>query len=184
MDRTRAAGDIPARLAQASATTEPAQPFPVAYSLLGVSANVTIEPWGSGDLPLLERLMGDPRMTEHLGGPETPEKLRERQGRYESHEGGSHIFKIVDTASGAGVGSVGYWTKEWRDEEVYEIGWMVVPEFQGRGIAAAATAQAVEGAKREDEHRFMHAFPGVENGPSNAICRKLGFELLEVCEFE
>jgi pyruvate/2-oxoglutarate dehydrogenase complex dihydrolipoamide dehydrogenase (E3) component len=41
-----------------------------------VSATVTLEPWGSGDLPLLERLMGDPRMTEHLGGPESPEKSK------------------------------------------------------------------------------------------------------------
>ena len=24
--------------------------------------------------------------------------------------------KIVDVASGAGVGSVGFWTKEWRDD--------------------------------------------------------------------
>jgi len=43
-----------------------------------VSATVILEPWGSGDLPLLERLMGDPRMTEHLGGPESPEKIAER----------------------------------------------------------------------------------------------------------
>ncbi len=35
-------------------------------------ATVTLEPWGSGDLPLLERLMGDPRMTKHLGGPGEP----------------------------------------------------------------------------------------------------------------
>jgi GNAT superfamily N-acetyltransferase len=111
-------------------------------------------------------------MTEHLGGPETPEKLRERQGRYERLEGGDRMFKIVDTASGAGVGSVGYWTREWRDEHVYEIGWMVVPDFQGRGIAVAATAQAIERAKRDDKHRFMHAFPGVDNAPSNAICRQ------------
>ena len=149
-----------------------------------MSATVTLEPWGSGDLPLLERLMGDPRMTEHLGGPESPDKLRERQGRYERLEGGDRMFKIVDVASGAGVGSVGFWTKEWRDEQVYEVGWMVVPEFQGRGIAVAATAQAIELAKRDDKHRFMHAFPNVDNAPSNAICRKLGFELLEACEFE
>jgi RimJ/RimL family protein N-acetyltransferase len=150
----------------------------------GVSATVTIEPWGSGDLPLVERLMGDRRMTEHLGGPETPEKLRKRQGRYETVEGGDRMFKIVDTASGAGVGSVGYWTTQWRNGEVYEIGWMVVPECQGRGIAAAATAQAVESAKRDAKHRLMHAFPGVDNAPSNAICRKLGFELLGACEVE
>ena len=149
-----------------------------------MSGTVTLEPWGSGDLQLLERLMGDPHMTEHLGGPESPEKLRERQGRYERLEGGDRMFRIVDAASGAGVGSVGFWTKEWREERVYEVGWMVVPEFQGRGIAVAATAQAIERAKRDGAHRFMHAFPNVENAPSNAICRNLGFELLEACEFE
>lgn len=147
---------------------------------------MTLEPWGPGDLALLERLMGDPRMTQHLGGPETPKKLRERQARYESLEGGDRIFRIVDRASGAGagVGSVGFWTKEWRDAQVYEIGWMVVPEFQGRGIAATATAQAIQCAKHDDKHRFMHAFPSVENAPSNAICKKLGFVLLEACQFE
>ena len=46
------------------------------------------------------------------------------------------------------------------------------------------TAQAIELARRAVKHRFMHAFPSVENAPSNAICRKLGFELLEACEFE
>jgi RimJ/RimL family protein N-acetyltransferase len=149
-----------------------------------VRATVTLEPWGSGDLPLLERLMGDPRMTEHLGGPESPDKLRERQGRYERLEDGGRMLKIVDVASGVGVGSVGFWTREWRDEQVYEVGWMVVPESQGGGVAVAATAQAIELAKRDDKHRFMHAFPNVENAPSNAICRKLGFELLEACEYE
>ena len=152
--------------------------------LRGVSATVTLEPWGSGDLPLLERLMGDARMTEHLGGPESPEKLHERQDRYERLEGGDRMFKIVEVVSGAGVGSVGFWTKEWRDGHVYEVGWMVVPECQGRGLAAAATAQAIGLAKRDDKHRFMHAFPNVDNAPSNAICRKLGFELLEAGEFE
>ena len=149
-----------------------------------VSTTVSLEPWGSDDLPLLERLMGDPRMTGHLGGPESPDKLRERQSRYEHLEGADRMFRIVDVASKQGVGSVGFWTKEWRDLEVYEVGWMVVPEFQGRGIAVAATAQAIELARRDAAYRLMHAFPNVDNVPSNAICRKLGFELLEACEFE
>lgn len=110
---------------------------------------MTLEAWGRDNLPLLERLMGDPRMTKHLGGPESPQKLRERH-----------------------------------DEQVYEVGWMVVPELQGRGIALAATARAIELARRDGKHRHLHAFPNVENAPSNAICRKLGFELLATCEFE
>ncbi|MGH2889507.1 MAG: GNAT family N-acetyltransferase [Solirubrobacteraceae bacterium] len=149
-----------------------------------MTATVILEPWGSDDLPLLERLMGDPRMTEHLGGPESPDKLRERQDRYERLEDGDRMLKIVDVASGADAGSVGFWSRAWRDEQVYEVGWSVVPEFQGRGIAAAATAQAVELAKRDGKHRFMHAFPNIDNAPSNAICRRLGFELLGACEFE
>jgi RimJ/RimL family protein N-acetyltransferase len=149
-----------------------------------VSATVTLEPWGSGDLPLLERLMGDPHMTEHLGGPESPEKLRERQDRYERLAGGDRMFKVVDVATGVDVGSVGFWTSEWCDEQVYEVGWMTLPGFQGRGIAVMATAQAIALATGDAKHRFMHAFPNVDNAPSNAICRKLGFELLGPCEFE
>ena len=61
---------------------------------------------------------------------------------------------------------------------------MVVPELQGRGIALAATRQAIERARREAAHRFMHAFPSVDNAASNAICRTLGFEAVEACEFE
>jgi hypothetical protein len=31
---------------------------------------VNIRPWSDGDLHLLERLLGDPAMNVHLGGPE------------------------------------------------------------------------------------------------------------------
>ncbi len=145
---------------------------------------IILEPWSDGDLPLLERPLGDPRTTEHLGGPESPQQLRERQRRYERLEGSDRMFKIVEAASGEGVSSVGGWTKTWRDAEVYEVGWMALPGFQGGGIAARATAEAIALARRDGAHRFVHAFPSVENAPSNAICRKLGFELVEACEFE
>jgi hypothetical protein len=46
-----------------------------------MTIDVRIEPWDEGDLPLLEQLTGDPAMTEHLGGPEAPEKIAERHAR-------------------------------------------------------------------------------------------------------
>jgi RimJ/RimL family protein N-acetyltransferase len=128
---------------------------------------VRIEPWSERDLPLLQKCLGDAAMMSHLGGAESPEKIANRQAEYV--QPGSRQFKIVDESSGDGAGWVGFWDREWQGEAVYEIGWMVVPEFQGRGIAVAATAQAVERAKRDDKHRFMHAFPSVGNAPSNAI---------------
>jgi len=60
----------------------------------------------------------------------------------------------------------------------------VIPAFQGRGIAGAGTALVIEMAHSERTHRFMYAYPSVDNPPSNAICRKLGFTLLEAEEFE
>ena len=143
--------------------------------------SVRLEPWGKGDLPLLQKCLGDPAMMEHLGGPESAEKIAERQARYE--QPGSKQFKIVDE-SGEGAGWVGYWDREWQGEQVYEIGWTVVPEFQGRGIAGSATLEAIARARSEKKHRFLHAYPSVDNGPSNAICRKLGFALLGPCDFE
>jgi RimJ/RimL family protein N-acetyltransferase len=45
-------------------------------------------------------------------------------------------------------------------------------------------AQVVAMARSERRHPFLHAFPSVDNAPSNAICRKLGFTLLGECELE
>jgi RimJ/RimL family protein N-acetyltransferase len=146
---------------------------------------VRIEPWGEGDLPLLKRTMGDPQMTEHLGGPESPSQIVDRHARYQRlRDSRGRMFKIVDEASGQGVGSVGYWDRSWHNEQVYEIGWSVLTEFQGRGLAAQATELAIALAKSEQRHRFMHAFPSVDNPPSNAICRKLGFTLLREEDIE
>jgi RimJ/RimL family protein N-acetyltransferase len=129
--------------------------------------------------------MGDPAMTEHLGGPESEQKLVERQARYERLDPRrGYMFKIVDEESGEPAGSVGYWDKEWRGETVYETGWSVLPEFQGRGIAVAATRLVIEAARAEGRHSQLFAYPSVDNAPSNAICRKLGFELLGECDFE
>ena len=34
------------------------------------------------------------------------------------------------------------------------------------------------------ERRYLYAYPSIDNGPSNAICRKLGFEIVGVTEYE
>ena len=140
---------------------------------------VRLEPWGTGNLPLLEQL-NDPEMTKHVGGPETPEELADRQSRYEPAD--SRQFKIV--VDGEAAGWVGYWELDRRDRQVWEIGWAVIPRFHGRGIAGSATGLLLERARAERGHRFVHAFPKVENAASNAICRKLGFELIGETDFD
>jgi RimJ/RimL family protein N-acetyltransferase len=141
-------------------------------------SDVSLRPWAEGDLPLLTRLLGDPAMTVHIGGPEAPEKLLLRHNRYlEFPQSAGRVFAIVIGAEKTPAGWVGYWESEWAGEAVWETGWSVLPEFQGRGVATAATAQMIGHAHGDVVHRFMHAFPSVHNAQSNAICRNLGFEL-------
>lgn len=82
------------------------------------------------------------------------------------------------------LGSVGYWARSWQDSWVWELGWSVLPEYQGRGVATQGTLLALAQARSEGTHRFAHAFPSAENKASNAICRKIGFERQGVVQFE
>ena len=145
--------------------------------------SVRLVPWGEGDYGLLRRLLGDPAMTEHLGGPEDEAALRTRQRRYVESEDGA--FKVIDEETGAEAGWVGFWDCEVEDEPAYETGWAILPEHQGRGLAVQATAAVIALMRgRRDHPRFVYAWPGVDNGPSNGICRKLGFELVRDVEFD
>lgn len=148
--------------------------------------DVLIQPWAQADLQLLKQLLGDPDIMEHLGGPESPEQILRRHIRYTRlpEDGTDHMFKIVWGPNGEGVGNVGYWRKTWREQSVYEIGWLVLPSYHGHGIATKAASTAIEHVRRKPTFQFMHAFPSVENAASNAICRKLSFTLIEECQFE
>jgi RimJ/RimL family protein N-acetyltransferase len=144
-------------------------------------AQVRLVPWSEDDLPLLIRL-NTPEMTEHLGGPETEAQVLVRHERYVAAEFG--IFKAVLDPDRVGVGNVNFWDREWNGEQVYEMGWAVVPDFQGRGIASAMVGQAVELARGTNRWAAVHAFPSVDNPPSNRVCRKVGFTLLGEGRFE
>jgi len=147
--------------------------------------DIRLEPWDEDDLPLVTEIMGTPEMTVYLGGPESPEKLEDRLARYRAAANPeSRMYKIVEVASDQGVGSVGYWERAEGGTTVYETGWSVIPAFQGRGIAARATHLAIEAARSERRNRYLHAYPRVDNGPSNGLCRRLGFTLLGSRAFE
>jgi RimJ/RimL family protein N-acetyltransferase len=144
-----------------------------------------LNPWSAGDFALLHQLNA-PGMTKHLGGPESEEELHVRQEKYVAGgpAGSGGMFTIALLPERQAVGSIGYWEREWEGETVYETGWAILAEYQGRGIAAEATRAVIELAAAEHRHRHLHAYPSVGNPPSNAICRKVGFELLGEYDFE
>ena len=69
------------------------------------------------------------------------------------------------------------WTNEEEGDPYSETGWMVLPEFQGQGLAKAAVRLLLERARDDGRWGLVHAYPGVTNGPSNGICRDSGLHL-------
>jgi RimJ/RimL family protein N-acetyltransferase len=143
---------------------------------------IQLEPWADKDLGLLQQL-NTPEIWAHLGGPETEEQVLKRHARYLAIEtGAGGMFTVV--LDGVTAGSIGYWEREWQDETVYETGWNVLPEFQGKGVATAAAKAIVDRASAAGRHRWLHAYPSVDNPASNAICRKAGFTFAGEHDFE
>lgn len=143
---------------------------------------IQLEPWADEDLGLLQRL-NTPEIWAHLGGPETDEQVLKRHARYLAIEtGAGGMFTVA--LDGVTAGSIGFWEREWQDETVYETGWNVLPEFQGKGVATAAAKAIVDRASAAGRHRWLHAYPSVDNPASNAICRKAGFTFAGEHDFE
>jgi RimJ/RimL family protein N-acetyltransferase len=151
-----------------------------------VGNEVSIRPYAEGDMWVLERTLGDPSQMVHLNGAESPGMLRKRHEKFlalSSDPSAGCMFTITIGSENAPAGSVGYWETEWDGQEGWETGWFVLPEFQGKGIATTATRMLMDHVAKLSR-RFLFAYPSVNNGPSNSICRKLGFTLVEETESE
>jgi RimJ/RimL family protein N-acetyltransferase len=147
--------------------------------------NFWLEPWDERG-PALERRANTPEMQTFLGGVESEESIMSRHNRILGtvRDGTCGMFLVMVEDDPDPVGSIGYWDREWLGQTVYEMGWKVLPGFQGRGLAVGATVAAIGLAAATGRNRWAHAYPKVTNAPSNAVCRKAGFELLGVSDFE
>ena len=135
------------------------------------------------DLALYERMRCDPVMMAELGGPlpsdGVPDKLRRDVAAVEGDE---YWVSIVESDDREPMGSVVLWRHDDHGEMESEIGWMVLPEFQGRGVGKQAAAAMLLRARADGRWGDINAYPGVANAPSNGICRSLGFTLLGVSD--
>ena len=127
----------------------------------------------------------DPVMMSELGGPLPREGIEAKVRRdVESVASGADWIKMIlldeDGKAGPEVvaGTVVLWSHEQDGERISETGWMVLPQFQGRGLGKLAVRALLDLARADGRWGVVHAFPGVTNGPSNGICRGLGFTLL------
>ncbi|MET9380426.1 GNAT family N-acetyltransferase [Streptomyces sp. NPDC002928] len=134
------------------------------------------------DVDAYVRMRCDPVMMAELGGPLPRDGIEDkvRRDAREAADDVSWTRMIVPDPDAPEVvaGSVTLWSHDTDEGPLSEIGWMVLPEFQGRGVGKRAVRMLLEQARDENRWGVVHAFPATGNGPSNGICRSLGFRLL------
>jgi RimJ/RimL family protein N-acetyltransferase len=139
-----------------------------------------LEPYEDADFELTVALETDPEVMRELGGPRPLDALAGVHRRRAAPDGpGDRWLKIVPEPGGPAAGTIGVWPSEWRGEPAHEVGWMVLPRFQGRGLASDALRELIGLLRADGRPEEVHAFPGTANAPSNALCRSAGFDLVE-----
>jgi RimJ/RimL family protein N-acetyltransferase len=136
-----------------------------------------LRPLTRDDLRLYERVYMDPRMWSELGGVIAQDMDAKLERDVTSVEADLHWVLVIVREDGVDAGTVSVWDHEWGGETIDEIGWMVLPEHQGQGIASAAVGEALRRSDEAARWRALHAFPATTNVPSNALCRRHGFAL-------
>jgi RimJ/RimL family protein N-acetyltransferase len=134
-----------------------------------------------GDVDAYVRMRCDPVMMAELGGPLPREGIEDKVARdVQAAAAGAAWIKMIvpdEAAPDVVAGNVVLWCHDEGVEPVSEIGWMVLPEFQGRGLGKRAVRMLLELARDDGRWGLVHAFPATSNAPSNGICRSLGFRL-------
>ncbi|MEH0974388.1 GNAT family N-acetyltransferase [Micromonospora sp. CPCC 205546] len=126
-----------------------------------------------GDLDAYVRLRCDPAVMAELGGPQPHERVSAqlRRDLETVRDGSAWITMIIPDGGTEVAGTVTLFSHG----GVAEIGWMVVPEFQGRGLGGRAVRAVLDLAGQDGRWGLVHAFPATTNAASNAICRSVGF---------
>jgi RimJ/RimL family protein N-acetyltransferase len=102
-----------------------------------------------GDVGTYVRLRCDPIMMTELGGPLPRKGIEEKVARdVQAAAAGTDWIKMIvpdEAAAEVVAGSVALWSHDDDGSEpISEIGWMVLPEFQGRGLAKRAVRMLLE----------------------------------------
>lgn len=139
---------------------------------------VRLRPYAEADRWLTEAIETNPEMMGELGGPLAADDL---PGIHERRLAGMATdrlwyFTVELEPAGPVVGTICLWSDPIEGGHRSEAGWAILHEYQGRGLATEALRQLLARAVEDGRWGDIHAFPGVANGPSNALCRSAGFQ--------
>ena len=128
--------------------------------------NLKIRKMTEEDLEPLHRLLSDPEVMEYLEPPYTPEQTKEFL------ESALEEEPAVWTVEGDGK-FIGYVIWHGYEEDTMELGWVLLPEYWGKGYASALTRQLMERTAAQGKKPVIECDP--EQKATKHIAEKMGF---------
>jgi len=136
--------------------------------------NITIRKMQPGDADALYRLLSDPEVMRHLEPPFDREKTETFL-----HHAGLTEPPLVYAAEANGD-FIGYVIYHAYDADSVEIGWVLLPEYWGRGYASALTDRLIDRARQERKSVVIECAPAQE--ATKRIASKKGFRDCGICD--
>lgn len=135
------------------------------------------EPIGPQHRDGLVAMLGDPRVGATMGGVATPAEVDRQIARMQAHwsEHGFGLCAFLDRATGALVARGGLKTTHIAGRDEVEVGWTVMPDRWGQGLATELGAAAVEEAFGTLGLDELVSFTLPRNAASRRVMEKLGF---------
>jgi RimJ/RimL family protein N-acetyltransferase len=128
------------------------------------------------DLDLLMRLHGDPDVMRYAGGAKNHEQTQEiltvRILDYYERHPGLGIWATIDRSTGACCGT--HLLNHIRGKQLIQLGYLLFPEFWGRGYATEMAIAVLRYGFRELHLPRIHALTDLENLASQQVLLKAG----------
>ncbi len=134
------------------------------------------------DFPALTKLWATESMVRYIGG--MPSTERESWMRMLAYGGlwpllGFGYWAVREKATGQYVGDLGFADfhrmVEPQVKGIPEAGWVITPEFQGKGYATEAMQAALSWLKAQNKYQQTICFIEPRNLPSLRVAEKLGY---------
>lgn len=140
-----------------------------------------IRPTDEQDSHLIYRLMNTPKFIKYVGDRninaiEEAEKYIQSKMLPQLQELGYSNYTIISIQSGKKIGICGLYNRE--GIEGIDIGFGLLPEYEGRGYAFEASRRIVRAAFEEFGIEFIKAITSRKNFASQKLLGKLGLELV------
>jgi ribosomal-protein-alanine N-acetyltransferase len=140
------------------------------------SARLGFRCWSQEDLPLALALWSDPGVTRLLGGPLSPEQVRERLRQEIAWQAAENLqyWPIFLLAKDQHVGCAGLRPHKPK-ERIHELGFHLLPPFWGKGLAEEAGRAVITYAFATLGAQGLFAGHHPGNAASRRVLEKLGF---------